>query len=227
MFTDLNVGSAAPSYTTGWAQNAYNSVSFYVPSNWKAGRIWARRDCNFGSNPGPNSCIDGGCNGGLVCDPHTGTVSVLKTGRRGLVLTLTCRVSRPPRSPSSRSRRRTASTTMTSRSSTATSEPSLRSSMSGMLTSMQPAGTDQQRPGLQGRGLPRRPRPELPVRAQGPVRQHRLPRRLQERVPDRPEPDEQRLVLLGIAQHGRDVPVVGRAVLQVRGLLVGPAHSRC
>jgi hypothetical protein len=75
MFTDLNVGSAKPAYTTGWAQNAYATVSFSVPDNWTAGRIWGRRDCNFGSNPGPNSCIDGGCNGGLVCDPHTGTVS--------------------------------------------------------------------------------------------------------------------------------------------------------
>ena len=34
----------------------------------------ARRDCDFSTNPGPNSCIDGGCNGGLLCDPVTGTV---------------------------------------------------------------------------------------------------------------------------------------------------------
>jgi hypothetical protein len=40
MFTDLNVGTAAPAYTTGWAQNAYASVSFSVPDNWTAGRIW-------------------------------------------------------------------------------------------------------------------------------------------------------------------------------------------
>jgi len=26
-----------------------------------------RRDCDFSVNPGPNSCVDGGCNGGLVC----------------------------------------------------------------------------------------------------------------------------------------------------------------
>jgi hypothetical protein len=32
-----------------------------------------RRDCNF-STAGVNSCLDGGCNGGLQCDPHTGTV---------------------------------------------------------------------------------------------------------------------------------------------------------
>lgn len=39
-FTDLNVGSATPNYPTGWAQNAYQAVSFSVPDNWKAGRIW-------------------------------------------------------------------------------------------------------------------------------------------------------------------------------------------
>jgi hypothetical protein len=33
----------------------------------------ARRDCDFSSDPGPNSCRDGGCNGGLECDTHTGT----------------------------------------------------------------------------------------------------------------------------------------------------------
>ncbi|KAJ7197527.1 thaumatin family-domain-containing protein [Mycena haematopus] len=47
-----------PSQTTGWAQNAYASVSFSVPSDWN-GRIWGRRDCDFSTNPGPNSCIDG------------------------------------------------------------------------------------------------------------------------------------------------------------------------
>ncbi|TFK94007.1 thaumatin-like protein [Polyporus arcularius HHB13444] len=73
IFTDLNVGSAVPDHTTGWQQDAYQSVSFNVPNNWQAGRIWARRDCDFSTNPGPNSCLDGGCNGGLVCDPHTGT----------------------------------------------------------------------------------------------------------------------------------------------------------
>ncbi|KAJ7249114.1 Osmotin thaumatin-like protein [Mycena haematopus] len=61
-----------PSQTTGWAQNAYATESFSVPGNWN-GRIWARRNCNFATNPGPNSCLDGGCNGGLVCDPTTGT----------------------------------------------------------------------------------------------------------------------------------------------------------
>ncbi|THU78273.1 Osmotin thaumatin-like protein [Dendrothele bispora CBS 962.96] len=73
IFTDLNVGSAVPNFATGWEAAAFTQVSFSVPDNWRSGRMWARRDCNFSSNPGPNSCLDGGCNGGLVCDPHTGT----------------------------------------------------------------------------------------------------------------------------------------------------------
>ncbi|EKM51955.1 uncharacterized protein PHACADRAFT_212566 [Phanerochaete carnosa HHB-10118-sp] len=73
IFTDLNVGSATPDYVTGWEAAAYTTVSFSVPNNWQAGRIWARRDCDF-SNPNPaTQCADGGCNGGLECDPHTGT----------------------------------------------------------------------------------------------------------------------------------------------------------
>ncbi|KAG9040744.1 hypothetical protein FS837_000236 [Tulasnella sp. UAMH 9824] len=73
VFTDLNVGSATPSVATGWEAPAWSTKTFSVPDNWKAGRIWARRNCNFATNPGPNSCLDGGCNGGLLCDPHTGT----------------------------------------------------------------------------------------------------------------------------------------------------------
>ena len=58
-----------------WEQAAFQTVSFSVPDNWKSGRIWGRRNCDFSTNPGPNSCATGGCNGGLLCDPHTGTVS--------------------------------------------------------------------------------------------------------------------------------------------------------
>ncbi|KAI0268641.1 Osmotin thaumatin-like protein [Gloeopeniophorella convolvens] len=73
IFTDLNVGTATPNQPTGWSAGAFTAVSFSVPDNWKSGRIWGRRDCDFSSNPGPNSCLDGGCNGGLLCDAHTGT----------------------------------------------------------------------------------------------------------------------------------------------------------
>ncbi|KAF8878090.1 thaumatin-like protein [Infundibulicybe gibba] len=73
MFTDLNVAPNVPNFPTGWEAASFTKVSFTVPDNWKAGRIWARRNCDFSTNPGPNSCLDGGCNGGLLCDPHTGT----------------------------------------------------------------------------------------------------------------------------------------------------------
>ncbi|KAJ7676383.1 thaumatin-like protein [Mycena rosella] len=73
IFTDLNVGSALPDQPTGWEAAPGSSVSFNVPDNWTAGRIWPRTECDFSSNPGPNSCATGGCNGGLLCDPHTGT----------------------------------------------------------------------------------------------------------------------------------------------------------
>ncbi|KAJ7055586.1 thaumatin [Mycena amicta] len=61
-----------PSQATGWSAAAFTPVTFSVPDQWN-GRIWGRRDCDFSTNPGPNSCIDGGCNGGLLCDPSTGT----------------------------------------------------------------------------------------------------------------------------------------------------------
>ncbi|KAJ7633609.1 Osmotin thaumatin-like protein [Mycena polygramma] len=61
-----------PSQATGWVADSYTSVTFTVPSDWD-GRVWGRRDCDFSTNPGPNSCVDGGCNGGLLCDVTTGT----------------------------------------------------------------------------------------------------------------------------------------------------------
>lgn len=36
-----------------------------------------RRDCDFSANAGADACLDGGCNGGLICDPSNGTVSFL------------------------------------------------------------------------------------------------------------------------------------------------------
>ncbi|TCD59854.1 hypothetical protein EIP91_011290 [Steccherinum ochraceum] len=72
MFTDLNAGQAVPNFPTGWEAAAFTAVSFPVPDNWKAGRIWGRRDCDFTITNGP-TCLDGWCNGGLLCDPSTGT----------------------------------------------------------------------------------------------------------------------------------------------------------
>ncbi|KAF8143530.1 Osmotin thaumatin-like protein [Mycena galopus ATCC 62051] len=61
-----------PSQATGWVADAYTSVSFQLAEDWD-GRVWGRRNCDFSTNPGPNSCLDGGCNGGLLCDVNTGT----------------------------------------------------------------------------------------------------------------------------------------------------------
>ncbi|KAH9927986.1 thaumatin-like protein [Epithele typhae] len=74
IFTDQTSPGRITSRPNGWKQGAHTTVSFAVPDNWQKGRIWGRRDCDFsGPNPGPNSCVDGGCNGGLVCDAKTGT----------------------------------------------------------------------------------------------------------------------------------------------------------
>ncbi|QRV88250.1 pathogenesis-related protein PR5K (thaumatin family) [Ceratobasidium sp. AG-Ba] len=73
VFTDLNVGTAVPDVETGWEAAAGTERSFNVPDNWTAGRIWGRRDCDFSTEPGPNSCKTGGCNGGLLCDARSGT----------------------------------------------------------------------------------------------------------------------------------------------------------
>ncbi|KAF6751109.1 thaumatin-like protein [Ephemerocybe angulata] len=73
IFTDLNVGTARPNQPTGWVAPANSKVSFNVPDDWRSGRIWGRRNCDFSQNPGPNSCLTGGCNGGLLCDQRSGT----------------------------------------------------------------------------------------------------------------------------------------------------------
>ncbi|KIP07773.1 hypothetical protein PHLGIDRAFT_511222 [Phlebiopsis gigantea 11061_1 CR5-6] len=72
MFTDLTAGTAVPDFPTGWEAAPLSSVTFTAPDNWTAGRIWGRRDCNFSITTGP-TCLTGWCNGGLLCDPHTGT----------------------------------------------------------------------------------------------------------------------------------------------------------
>jgi len=73
LFTDLNVAAKTPNFQTGWEAKPGSKVSFTVPDDWKSGRIWGRSNCNFSVNPGPNSCLTGGCNGGMLCDPHSGT----------------------------------------------------------------------------------------------------------------------------------------------------------
>ncbi|KAK7452649.1 hypothetical protein VKT23_012048 [Stygiomarasmius scandens] len=73
MYTDPNVGKNRPNHTTGWEAPPKSSVSFSVPDDWKAGRIWGRTKCDFSSNSGPDSCATGGCNGGLECALEAGT----------------------------------------------------------------------------------------------------------------------------------------------------------
>ncbi|RDX52361.1 Osmotin, thaumatin-like protein [Lentinus brumalis] len=72
MYTDLAAGTAVPDFPTGWEAPPWTSVTIAVPDNWKAGRIWGRRDCDFTITTGP-TCLDGWCIGGLLCDPTTGT----------------------------------------------------------------------------------------------------------------------------------------------------------
>ncbi|TEB32618.1 thaumatin-like protein [Coprinellus micaceus] len=71
IFTDLNVGSAVPSQPNGWEAPAGHTITFGVPDNWKAGRIWGRTACDF-SKAGAQSCVTGSCNGGFVCSDHSG-----------------------------------------------------------------------------------------------------------------------------------------------------------
>ncbi|KAJ7120577.1 thaumatin [Mycena crocata] len=59
-----------PNQTTGWEAPSFTDVSVTVPHNWN-GRIWARRNCDFAGHRDPNSCLDGGCNGGLGVPPAT------------------------------------------------------------------------------------------------------------------------------------------------------------
>ncbi|TFK35787.1 hypothetical protein BDQ12DRAFT_725578 [Crucibulum laeve] len=47
-----------PNFATGWEAPSFTKVNFAVPNKGKAGRIWARYNCDFSSNPSPNSCLD-------------------------------------------------------------------------------------------------------------------------------------------------------------------------
>ncbi|KAJ6616657.1 thaumatin [Mycena sp. CBHHK59/15] len=72
IFTDPNVGTSKPSQPTGWEAAAGNTVTFEVPDDWAAGRIWGRRECDF-SKPDVSACATGSCNGGLLCATQGGT----------------------------------------------------------------------------------------------------------------------------------------------------------
>ncbi|KAG7087055.1 hypothetical protein E1B28_013033 [Marasmius oreades] len=67
LYTDPGVGPSKPNQSTGWEAPSGSSVIFTVPDDWKSGRIWGRTSCNFDTNPGPTSCVTGGCIGGMEC----------------------------------------------------------------------------------------------------------------------------------------------------------------
>jgi hypothetical protein len=56
-----------------WEQQPGSTVQFDVPETWASGRLWGRTKCDF-TKQGPTvQCETGGCNGGLLCDKHSGT----------------------------------------------------------------------------------------------------------------------------------------------------------
>ncbi len=40
LYTDLKVSPSKPDHATGWQQDSKQTVSFAVPDDWRAGRIW-------------------------------------------------------------------------------------------------------------------------------------------------------------------------------------------
>ncbi|KAJ6494431.1 thaumatin [Mycena sanguinolenta] len=70
-----------PEQTPGWEAQPNTDFTFSTPENWVNGELTihsilcfrGRRNCDFSTSSGPNSCLDGGCNGGLVCNITTGT----------------------------------------------------------------------------------------------------------------------------------------------------------
>ncbi|GAA5976297.1 hypothetical protein JCM10908_005446 [Rhodotorula pacifica] len=69
-----SVGPKPANTPTGWEAPSGTSYTFEVEESW-GGRIWPRTDCDFSdsSKPGSLQCATGACNGGLECDPSTGT----------------------------------------------------------------------------------------------------------------------------------------------------------
>ncbi|KAI0741288.1 thaumatin-like protein [Daedaleopsis nitida] len=71
--------AAFASGVAGRTFTVYNNCPFTtevldIHDDWKSGRIWGRRNCDFNKDPtGPNSCLTGGCNGGLQCATTCGT----------------------------------------------------------------------------------------------------------------------------------------------------------
>ncbi|KAJ7234002.1 thaumatin [Mycena rebaudengoi] len=71
IFTDPNVGQSKPAQPTGWEAPAGNTVTFQVPDDWAAGRIWLF--VVLSHKPAVSACSAGSCNGGLECAAAGGT----------------------------------------------------------------------------------------------------------------------------------------------------------
>ncbi|KIK57603.1 hypothetical protein GYMLUDRAFT_229162 [Collybiopsis luxurians FD-317 M1] len=72
----FTAGDSVPDYPTGWEAAPGTSVSFTVPDDWTAGRIWGRTDCDFNrSVDGSTACVTGSCIGGLECAVSRGMVN--------------------------------------------------------------------------------------------------------------------------------------------------------
>ncbi|KAK7028638.1 hypothetical protein R3P38DRAFT_3394689 [Favolaschia claudopus] len=58
---------------SSWEAKPNTGLTFATATNW-SGRIWGRRVCDFSTgSTGPDTCLSGGCNGGLICNTTTGT----------------------------------------------------------------------------------------------------------------------------------------------------------
>ncbi|KAK7002357.1 thaumatin [Favolaschia claudopus] len=62
-----------PEQVPGWEAKPRTGLTFATATNW-SGRIWGRRVCDFSTgSTNPDTCLSGGCNGGLICNTTTGT----------------------------------------------------------------------------------------------------------------------------------------------------------
>ncbi|KAJ7438889.1 thaumatin [Mycena galericulata] len=68
----FTASNGLPEQAPGWEAQPNTDLTFATPDNWN-GRVWARRNCDFSTSSGPESCLDGGCIGGLICNTTTGT----------------------------------------------------------------------------------------------------------------------------------------------------------
>ncbi|KAJ7763971.1 thaumatin [Mycena maculata] len=59
-----------PEQAPGWEAQPNTGLTLTMPDDWN-GHVWGRHNCDFSTGSGPDSCLDGGCNGGLGVPPAT------------------------------------------------------------------------------------------------------------------------------------------------------------